>query len=192
MGRWQNLLLNPTHTLLLKELLLKDLMPHRVLRIRLLTLVVGLWSCLLLFSAPVQAAGDLYITRYLKVTDAIALEQNDRGQTRLFSPEELASGKQLFEQNCLNCHVGGSTLPDPSVSLSLRDLQGATPPRTTIEQLVAYLRQPMTYDGSEETFWCRQVPESWLSQVQVESLAGFLLRAAQVAPGWGTEAFTGE
>jgi photosystem II cytochrome c550 len=118
------------------------------------------------------------------------LVQNAQGETRLFSSEELGRGKQLFEQNCINCHVGGNTLPDPSVSLSLADLQGATPARTTIAALVAYLRQPMTYDGSEETFWCRQVPESWLSQTQVESLAGFILRAAQTATGWGTETFT--
>jgi len=47
----------------------------------------------------------------------------------------------------------------------------------------------MTYDGSEETFWCRQVPESWMSQEQVEKLAAFVLRAAQKAPGWGIDNF---
>jgi photosystem II cytochrome c550 len=47
----------------------------------------------------------------------------------------------------------------------------------------------MTYDGSEETFWCRQVPESWMPRQDVENIAGFILRAAQKAPGWGTNNF---
>jgi len=29
----------------------------------------------------------------------------------------------------------------------------------------------MTYDGSEETYWCREVPESWMSQEEVEAAA---------------------
>lgn len=167
-------------------------MHYRFFRVRLLVLVICIWSFLLTISLPAQAAVDPYITRYLKVSDPIPLELDKQGQTRLFSPEELSTGKQLFEQNCINCHVGGATLPDPSVSLSLADLEGANPRRDSIDGLVSYFRQPMTYDGSEETFWCRQVPESWLSQAQVESLAGFVLRAAQTAPGWGTERFTDE
>jgi len=47
----------------------------------------------------------------------------------------------------------------------------------------------MTYDGSEETFWCRQVPESWMSQSEVENLSAFILRAAEKAPGWGEAKF---
>ncbi|HEY9907276.1 MAG TPA: photosystem II cytochrome PsbV2 [Thermosynechococcaceae cyanobacterium] len=146
----------------------------------------------LALTLPAQAAVDSYIGRYLHVSDSIPLEVDEQGSTRPFSAAELTTGKQLFERNCLNCHVGGTTLPNPSVSLSLHDLQGATPPRDTIATLVAYLRQPMVYDGSEESDWCRRVPESWLSQAQVESLAGFILRAAQVAPGWGIEKFSKE
>ena len=141
----------------------------------------------LLAPQPVLAAADSYVTRYLKVSEPVPLELDAQGQTRLFSAEDLSAGKRLFEQNCLNCHVGGATLPDPTISLSLTALQGATPPRTTINSLVSYLRQPMTYDGSEDTFWCRQVPESWMSQDEIESLAAFVLTAAQKAPGWGTD-----
>jgi photosystem II cytochrome c550 len=125
----------------------------------------------------------------LKAREPVALEMDGQGHTRLFSVSDLSAGKRLFEQSCLNCHVGGATLPDPSVSLSLSDLKGATPPRHNINALVAYLRQPMTYDGSDTTFWCREVPESWMSQQQIENLAAFVLRAAQTAPGWGTEKF---
>ncbi|MBE9095174.1 photosystem II cytochrome PsbV2 [Tychonema sp. LEGE 07203] len=143
----------------------------------------------LLAPQPALAAGDAYVTRYLKVTEPVPLELDAQGNTRLFSAEDLSSGKRLFEQSCLNCHVGGTTLPDPTVSLSLTALEGATPPRNNINSLVAYLREPMTYDGSEETFWCRQVPESWMQQDEIENLAAFVLRAAQKAPGWGVENF---
>ena len=140
----------------------------------------------LLAPQPVLAAPD-YVTRYLQVIEPVPMELDAEGHTQLFSAQDLTAGKQLFEQNCLNCHVGGATLPDPTISLSLATLQGATPPRNNINSLVEYLRQPMTYDGSEESFWCRQVPESWMSQTQIQDLAAFVLRAAQKSPGWGTD-----
>ena len=143
----------------------------------------------LLAPQPALAAADAYVTRYLKVTEPVALELDAQGNTRLFSAEDLSSGKRLFEQSCLNCHVGGATLPDPTISLSLTALEGATPPRTSVNSLVAYLREPMTYDGSEETFWCRQVPESWMQQDEIENLAAFVIRAAKIAPGWGVDNF---
>ncbi len=143
----------------------------------------------LLAPQPVLAATDAYVTRYLQASEPVALELDAQGHTRLFSAEDLSAGKRLFQQNCLNCHVGGANLPDPTISLSLADLNGATPPRSNINALVAYLRQPMTYDGSEASFWCRQVPESWMPQAQIENLAAFLLRAAQKAPAWGVENF---
>ncbi len=51
------------------------------------------------------------------------------------------------------------------------------------------MRQPMTYDGSEETFWCREITPNILSQQQIKSLAAFVLTAAKKAPGWGTDTF---
>ena len=140
---------------------------------------------------PAQAAKNIdpYIARYLHVTQPIALEMDNQGNTRLFSPQELSVGKQLFESNCINCHVGGATLPDPEVSLALEKLQKANPPRDRINALVNFMRQPMTYDGSQESYWCRELPLSLLSQQQVESIAAFILTAAQKAPGWGTENF---
>lgn len=140
-------------------------------------------------SSPALAARDNYVRQYLKVTEPISLNLDGQGDTAQFSPEDLSAGKELFEANCLNCHVGGATLPDPTVSLSLDTLAGATPPRDNINGLVAFLRQPMTYDGSDPSFWCREVPESWMPQEQIEKLAAFVLRAAQKAPGWGTNQF---
>lgn len=139
-------------------------------------------------SSPAQAAVDNYVRRYL-ASEPITLALDEQDQTKQFSPEDLSIGKELFEANCLNCHVGGATLPDPTVSLALNTLAGATPPRDNINALVAFLREPMTYDGSEPTFWCRQVPETWMPPEQIEKLAAFVLRAAEKAPGWGTSAF---
>ncbi|HAX90029.1 MAG TPA: photosystem II cytochrome PsbV2 [Cyanobacteria bacterium UBA11370] len=155
----------------------------------------GLWAvalvCLITFtiSSPAYAAIDSYVRRYLKVTEPVALELDKQGNTKEFSAEDLSAGKELFETHCLNCHVGGATLPNPTESLALETLAGATPPRDTVNGLVTFLRQPMTYDGTEESYWCRQVPETWMPQEQIEKLAAFVLRAAQKAPGWGTDSF---
>lgn len=159
----------------------------------LITGLIGLWIVFLpivFWSLPVAAASvDPYVTRYLRVSAPIPLDLDQQGQTRLFSPVELSKGKALFEKNCLSCHVGGTTLPDPTVPLSLAALQGATPPRDTIRSLVTFLRQPMTYDGTEEAILCQRIPSSWMSDTEVEAIAGFVLRSAQKAPGWGIETF---
>lgn len=164
-------------------------MLRRLFCVRCLLVVLVVWLGIIPQN-PVEAATfDPYVVRYLHVTEPISLEMDGQGATRPFSPQDLSVGKQLFENNCMNCHVGGATLPDPDVSLSLPKLMGANPPRTNVSSLVDYFRKPMIYDGSEETYWCREVPESWMSQEQVESLAAFILTAAKNAPGWGAEAF---
>lgn len=157
------------------------------LRFTVFLLAVGL--SVIVFSSPSWAEVDVYVRRFLDVQEPIPLTMNDQGQTRLFSADDLSSGKRFFENNCKNCHVGGSTLPDPTVPLSLEALQRATPPRDNVLALVAFLRQPMTYDGSEETYSCRQVAESWLSEAEAENVAAFILRSAQKAPGWGNTTF---
>ncbi|HEY9636867.1 MAG TPA: photosystem II cytochrome PsbV2 [Coleofasciculaceae cyanobacterium] len=154
-------------------------------------IVAALMAILSVFmvSSPADAAIDNYVRQYLRATEPISLDLDGQGGTKPFSPQDLSAGKELFEAHCLNCHVGGATLPDPTVSLALDSLAGATPPRNNINSLVAFFREPMTYDGSEPSFWCRQVSESWIPQEQIEKLAAFVLRAAQKAPGWGTANF---
>lgn len=137
-------------------------------------------------SPTAEAAGvDAYVLRYFDAKEPVTLPLDAEGNSREFSAEQFSVGKRFFEENCKNCHVGGATLPDPTVPLTLDALKGAMPPRDNIESLVAFLRQPMTYDGSEESLFCREVPKSWLSTEQAEDLAAFILRAAQKAPGWG-------
>ncbi|MGE5657990.1 MAG: photosystem II cytochrome PsbV2 [Actinomycetota bacterium] len=165
-------------------------MRRQAVFVRCLLAIFVTWLGVFAAIEPAQAATvDPYIVRYLKVTEPIELNLDSQGQTRLFSGEELSAGKHLFEKHCLNCHVGGATLPVPTISLSLSDLQGATPPRDNIDGLVTYLREPKTYDGSEDNYWCRQVPETWMPRAEIEKLAAFVLRAAQKAPGWGVENF---
>ena len=86
--------------------------------------ILIIFPLVLLAPQPVLAAPD-YVTRYLQVTEPVPMELDAEGHTRLFSAQDLTAGKRLFEQNCLNCHVGGATLPDPTISLSLATLQGA-------------------------------------------------------------------
>lgn len=165
-------------------------MLHRFLSISFIVAILGLLLAVFAVSLPAQAlAIDPYIVKYLRVTEPVALDVNNQGETRQFSPAALSRGKKLFENNCLNCHVGGATLPNPQVPLSLNALAGATPPRDSINSLVAFMRQPMTYDGSEEAYFCRQIPDTWMPQAMVEDLAAFILAAAQKAPGWGTDNF---
>lgn len=145
------------------------------------------WIGMAAVSLPAYAV-DPYVRNYLQVVDPVPVAINE-GETRLFSADDLINGKKLFEQHCASCHVGGSTLPNPSVSLALDVLKQATPPRDTVNRLVEFMRQPMSYDGSEETLLCREVPDTWLKQPEVENLAAFILRAAEKAKGWGTTSF---
>lgn len=157
-----------------------------------LRFLAALWilcTSVLVLSSPAWADVDVYVRRYLGAQEPVPLLMDTQGQTRLFTATDLSMGKRFFENNCKNCHVGGSTLPDPTVPLSLEALQKATPPRDTVLGLVAFLRRPMTYDGSEATFSCRQVSESWLSEAEAENVAAFILRSAQKAPGWGNTTF---
>lgn len=135
------------------------------------------------------AESDPYVSRYLQVTEPISLLLNQQGESRSFTAEDLSEGKRLFGENCKSCHVGGVTLPNPLVSLSLEDLKGATPPRNTIQGLVDFQREPLTYDGQDFGFGCRTVSERWIGTEELEKLAAFILRAAEVAPGWGVEQF---
>lgn len=93
--------------------------------------LMGIMVLLLGFvlARPAEAASvDPYITQYLQVKDAVPLVMDTEGHQQSFSAGDLITGKQLFSENCKSCHVGGATLPNPLVSLSLQDLSGATPP----------------------------------------------------------------
>lgn len=148
------------------------------------------WVGLGAIALPVQAGTDPYVLRYLlDKGQPVALKLDPQGNTRVYSGDDFTAGKQLYSQNCKNCHVGGLTIPNPSVSLSLADFQGATPPRDNIQSLMDFSRRPMTYDGQDDAYLCRDVSPTWLADDQLEKLAAFILRAAEKGPGWGSETF---
>ena len=132
---------------------------------------------------------DPYVSRYLKVSQSVALPADAQGTTQTFTALDLSAGKRLFESNCINCHVGGATLPNPRVSLSLADLHGASPPRDNIQALVRFIRAPQNYTGTEDSYTCRALPPTSATDAEVAQLAAFILQAARVAPGWGTKDF---
>ena len=106
-----------------------------------LELIVGMVLATMIVALPANALPDPYIAQYLKVQpDEIAvMAKNESGITQNFDYATLVKGKELFSQNCQSCHVGGATLTRPELPLSLLALQGATPPRTTIDALVRYI-----------------------------------------------------
>ena len=163
----------------------------RFFRLSLMGAAIALTVALGIAIAPAQATPDPYIVQYLKVQpdQSADIKQNSIGMTQAFNYAELLRGKELFGKNCQSCHVGGSTLASPDLPLSLVALQGATPSRDSIDALVTYMRQPLGYTGEDDNYGCREIKESWLNQNDVSAIAAFVLRAASIAPGWGTKDF---
>ncbi|MEO1131139.1 MAG: photosystem II cytochrome PsbV2 [Cyanobacteria bacterium J06639_1] len=158
-----------------------------VLRTKSLLLAIAIALTLWISGGAVAVAKvDAYVTNYLRVRDPIELPWDASDLVVSVTPEQLSEGKRFFESNCINCHVGGATLPNPTVTLSLDMLSGATPPRDTLASLMAFQRAPLVYDGSEESLECRRVSPRWLDDDQLLALEAFVLKAAQSAPGWGT------
>ena len=167
---------------------------QRLRRFFRLSLIIGSIALTMMLGVaidPAQATPDPYIAQYLKVQpgQSADVKQNPIGATQTFDYLALLKGKELFGKNCQSCHVGGSTLASPDLPLSLVALQGATPPRDSIDALVTYMRQPLGYTGEDDNYGCREIKESWLNQEDVSAIAAFVLRAASIAPGWGTKDF---
>ena len=73
--------------------------------------------------------------------------QDSTGKTTVLTPEQVKRGKRLFNNACGTCHVGGLTKTNPNVGLDTESLSLATPARDSITSLVAYFKDPYTYDG---------------------------------------------
>nr|AZJ16701.1 photosystem II cytochrome c550 [Seminavis robusta] len=69
------------------------------------------------------------------------------GKTIVLTPEQVKRGKRLFNATCGACHVGGITKTNPNVGLDPEALSLATPRRDSIDSLVDYLKNPISYDG---------------------------------------------
>jgi photosystem II cytochrome c550 len=153
------------------------------LRIFLIFCLIG-FNFLITNSPAYAASVDPVIRRYFG-REPVEIKFDTQGTTHQFTPEEFNEGKELFDNSCINCHAGGLNIPYPAVSLSLEKLKAATPPRDSISHLIDYMRYPLSYDGSDTNYWCRQVSENWMPQPTAEKLAAYILRSAEVVPGWG-------
>ena len=72
---------------------------------------------------------------------------NAEGKTLTLSLKQVSEGKRLFKYACAQCHAGGVTKTDPNVGLEPESLLLATPPRTTVDSLIDYMKDPTSYDG---------------------------------------------
>ena len=81
--------------------------------------------------------------------DTRTVTLDSKGNTVVLSVEQIKRGKRLFNNACAICHVGGLTKTNPNVGLDVEALSLATPPRDSVSSLVAYLKDPMTYDGAD-------------------------------------------
>ncbi|MBW4441625.1 MAG: cytochrome c-550 [Plectolyngbya sp. WJT66-NPBG17] len=72
------------------------------------------------------------------------------GGTVTLSLKQVKEGKRLFQYACAQCHAGGVTKTDPNVGLDPEALSLATPPRDNVNELVEYMKVPMSYDGTTD------------------------------------------
>ena len=79
--------------------------------------------------------------------DTRTVTLDSKGNSVVLTPEQVKRGKRLFNNACATCHVGGLTKTNPNVGLDTESLSLATPPRDNVSTLVAYFKDPMTYDG---------------------------------------------
>jgi photosystem II cytochrome c550 len=96
----------------------------------------------------------LFVSTNISPASALELDEDTRtvtldakGNSVVITPEQVKRGKRLFNNACGTCHVGGLTKTNPNVGLDTESLSLATPVRDNITNLVAYFKDPTTYDG---------------------------------------------
>jgi photosystem II cytochrome c550 len=117
---------------------------------------------------------------------------NNGGETTVITLTQVSRGKRLFNDKCSGCHVGGVTKTDPNVTLSADSLERATPPRNTLDGLVDYMKNPTTYDGSDEISELHPSTKSadvftemrGLTDEDLKAIAGHILIQPKINPYW--------
>jgi len=108
-----------------------------------------------------------------------------------FTRDEMRKGFKSFKVECSKCHVGGQTYGTYNVkeiNLSLGQLQGATPPLDNLATLVKYMRDPLSYDGTEKLSETGRHPQYTDKQISDETatlIAAHILKNANFNPTWG-------
>jgi photosystem II cytochrome c550 len=75
---------------------------------------------------------------------------NGSGERTTISSEQVTNGQKIFIAECTQCHLQGKTKNNNNVSLGLKDLAQAEPPRDNLLALVDYLENPTSYDGEDD------------------------------------------
>jgi photosystem II cytochrome c550 len=98
----------------------------------------------------------IFFTSNITAVNALELDEDTRtvtldtkGNNVVLTPEQVKRGKRLFNNACAICHVGGLTKTNPNVGLDIESLSLANPAKDNITNLVAYFKDPTTYDGAD-------------------------------------------
>lgn len=105
-------------------------------------LLVTMATILLSFQFAVGSAHALNIDK-----DIRTVKLNEAGNTIVLTNKQYKKGQKKFVADCSKCHKAGATKSNPNVTLSLASLEGAEPPRDSIEGIIDYLEHPTYYDG---------------------------------------------
>lgn len=84
--------------------------------------------------------------------DIRTVRLNDAGEEVTLSLQEVKRGQRIFVDSCSYCHKSGTTKTNPNVGLGLNALANAEPAKDNIEGIVAYLKDPTTYDGERDIY----------------------------------------
>jgi len=104
--------------------------------------LMGSFLATLFFSTNIPYANALELDE-----DTRTVPLDSKGNSVVLTPEQVKRGKRLFNNACGICHVGGLTKTNPNVGLDTESLSLATPVRDNVTNLVAYFKEPMSYDG---------------------------------------------
>ena len=105
-------------------------------------ILVGSALATLFFGSGIAPASALELDE-----DIRTVTLDGKGNSVVLTPEQVKRGKRLFNNACAICHVGGLTKTNPNVGLDIESLSLATPARDSISGLVAFVKDPMSYDG---------------------------------------------
>jgi photosystem II cytochrome c550 len=145
----------------------------------------------------------LFFVSHLVMGDAVAAELdeairtiplNAEGDTFVLSLEQITRGRRQFNYACGTCHVGGITKTNPTVGLDPDSLAGALPPRDNLDALVAYLKEPTTYDGLTDIYQVHPSKKSddifpkmrSMTEEDLAAISGYiLLQPRVIGDMWG-------
>ena len=106
--------------------------------------LIGSILATFVFSAHVTPVNALELDE-----DTRTVTLDTKGNTVIITAEQTKRGKRLFNNACGTCHVGGVTKTNPNVVLDVESLSLATPPKDNVTNLVAYFKDPLSYDGTD-------------------------------------------